>query len=260
MKQPELGKKISELRKSKGLTQEELVELCNVSVRTIQRIETGEVTPRSYTVKTILSALDYDISDIRTDKPVRNNLIKWLNFGWVAGLVYFFLGFPEGLLDLIRYGEGLPFAEGDINPAFYVMVKALALASYLFFLRGFYILGSVKGATYLKFIAIVLMSFMIGVIGFDVLSFFYQASHLEAINVGIIITYGLLSIGFGIALFHERRTLGTPGILAAILEVFAGLLYLIMIPLGLLFQMPAEILEAIILYKAVQQFSTKPDE
>jgi transcriptional regulator with XRE-family HTH domain len=30
MKQPELKKKISELRKDKGLTQEELVEKCNI--------------------------------------------------------------------------------------------------------------------------------------------------------------------------------------------------------------------------------------
>ena len=56
MKQPELGKKISDLRKEKGLTQEELVDLCNINVRTIQRIESGEVTPRSYTLKTILKA------------------------------------------------------------------------------------------------------------------------------------------------------------------------------------------------------------
>src|SRR5688572_5600514 len=61
MKQPELGRKITELRKSKGWTQEELVEKCNVSVRTIQRIESGEVTPRSYTTKTILAALGYDL-------------------------------------------------------------------------------------------------------------------------------------------------------------------------------------------------------
>lgn len=59
MKQPELGRKIAELRKAKGLTQEELVEQCRVSVRTLQRIESGEVTPRSFTVRTILAALDY---------------------------------------------------------------------------------------------------------------------------------------------------------------------------------------------------------
>ena len=42
MKQPLLGKKNTELRIQKGLTQEELVERCNVTVRTIQRIESGE--------------------------------------------------------------------------------------------------------------------------------------------------------------------------------------------------------------------------
>src|SRR5665647_2610448 len=59
MNQPDLGKKIAELRKAKGLTQEELVETCNLNVRTLQRIESGEVTPRSYTIKIIFSALDY---------------------------------------------------------------------------------------------------------------------------------------------------------------------------------------------------------
>lgn len=59
MQQPALGKKIAKLRKAKGLTQEELVEKCNLSVRTLQRIEAGEVTPRSYTIKLIFSALGH---------------------------------------------------------------------------------------------------------------------------------------------------------------------------------------------------------
>ena len=63
MKQPDLGKKISELRKQKGFTQEELVEKCNINVRTIQRIEAGDVTPRSFTVKTILEALGINASE-----------------------------------------------------------------------------------------------------------------------------------------------------------------------------------------------------
>jgi DNA-binding XRE family transcriptional regulator len=61
MKQPDLGKKITELRLAKGLTQGELAEKCNVSLRTIQRIESAEVTPRSYTVKLIFESLDYEI-------------------------------------------------------------------------------------------------------------------------------------------------------------------------------------------------------
>ncbi|WKK78743.2 helix-turn-helix transcriptional regulator [Marivirga salinae] len=60
MNQPELGKKILELRLNKGLTQGELAEICNLSLRTIQRTESAEVTPRSHTVKVILSNLGFD--------------------------------------------------------------------------------------------------------------------------------------------------------------------------------------------------------
>jgi transcriptional regulator with XRE-family HTH domain len=83
MKQPDLGKKIAELRKAKGLTQDELVEKCNINVRTLQRIESGEVTPRSYTVKIIFAELDYKIYDSSkslTNKFIHTELIinKWL--------------------------------------------------------------------------------------------------------------------------------------------------------------------------------------
>lgn len=61
MEQPELGKKITELRLAKGLTQSELADQCNIGLRTIQRIESAEVTPRSYTLKLIFQCLDYEM-------------------------------------------------------------------------------------------------------------------------------------------------------------------------------------------------------
>jgi len=60
MQQPELGKRISELRLAKGLTQSELAETCNLSLRTIQRIELAEVVPRSDTIKRIFNSMGYD--------------------------------------------------------------------------------------------------------------------------------------------------------------------------------------------------------
>jgi transcriptional regulator with XRE-family HTH domain len=75
MNQPELGKKIVELRKSKGLTQDELVEKCNLNIRTLQRIEYGEVTPRNYTLKIILSALDYSALNLMETKNGRNSIL-----------------------------------------------------------------------------------------------------------------------------------------------------------------------------------------
>ena len=46
------------------MTQEELVQKCNITVRTIQRIEAGETTPRTFTIKTILNALGYEYEKV----------------------------------------------------------------------------------------------------------------------------------------------------------------------------------------------------
>ena len=71
MKQPELGRKIVSLRKQLGLTQEELVDRCNLNVRTLQRIESGEVNPRSHTIKSIFDALDYEEASTASGKYQR---------------------------------------------------------------------------------------------------------------------------------------------------------------------------------------------
>lgn len=79
MRQLELGNKIAELRKKKGLTQEELVEKCKLNVRTLQRIESGEVNPRSYTVKIIFEALDFDINTVFPDDDIHAIRLNLLN-------------------------------------------------------------------------------------------------------------------------------------------------------------------------------------
>ena len=60
MNQPDLGLKVVELRQQKGLTQEQLAEQCEVSTRTIQRIESGDVDPRAYTLQCLSQALEFD--------------------------------------------------------------------------------------------------------------------------------------------------------------------------------------------------------
>ncbi len=69
MKQPELGLKVTELRQQKGLTQEQLAEHCEVSARTIQRIEGGEVDPRLFTLNNLSEVLDFDFfaSDLENE-------------------------------------------------------------------------------------------------------------------------------------------------------------------------------------------------
>lgn len=53
----EISEKIAIARKRKGLTQEELASLANVTVRTIQRLESGKSIPRTFTIKTLAKAL-----------------------------------------------------------------------------------------------------------------------------------------------------------------------------------------------------------
>ena len=66
MKQPELGIKIVELRKQKGLTQEDLAAECNLNVRSIQRIEKGEVIPREFTLNILSNVLEFDFRQFDT--------------------------------------------------------------------------------------------------------------------------------------------------------------------------------------------------
>jgi uncharacterized Tic20 family protein/DNA-binding Xre family transcriptional regulator len=67
MNQPDLGLKITELRQQKGLTQEKLAEYCDVSARTIQRIENGEVEPRPFTRNSLSNILEFDLGKENTD-------------------------------------------------------------------------------------------------------------------------------------------------------------------------------------------------
>ncbi|MEB2785466.1 helix-turn-helix domain-containing protein [Algoriphagus persicinus] len=132
MKQPELGKKISEMRKAKGLTQEELVELCNLNVRTIQRIEAGEVTPRSYTIKALFEALGMDWKEWEVSASIENAKpnLTWLYLGFGTGLIYFFLSYFEISMEI-------EVIEGDIvNSVNFGLVKVGVLITFSLFIFG----------------------------------------------------------------------------------------------------------------------------
>lgn len=67
-------------RKLKGLTQKDLSDKTNVTVRTIQRIEKGETEPHLQTVKLLAAALEIEIDElIPLQDPKRENIQKkWL--------------------------------------------------------------------------------------------------------------------------------------------------------------------------------------
>ena len=86
MNQPNLGLKVSELRQQKGLTQEQLAERCEVSARTIQRIESGEVDPRAYTLNCLSEALGFDFEEEDT-----SNENLWLTVMHLSSMLCFLI-------------------------------------------------------------------------------------------------------------------------------------------------------------------------
>ena len=89
----ETGKLIKELRIKKGMTQEELADKTEVSSRTIQRIENGEVDPRAYTLQMIAKALEVDYNLFIENEPdeeqeiQRANANNWLGLLHISGLI-----------------------------------------------------------------------------------------------------------------------------------------------------------------------------
>ena len=220
IKQPELGKKISEMRKAKGLTQEELVELCNLNVRTIQRIEAGEVTPRSYTIKALFEALGAKMENIESERPSAypSSLIVWLYIGVGAGLVYFFLSFFDISME-VEWMEG-----SFTNSLTFGLVKAGVLITFSLFLFG---LIKMEGAFPNKVLQIALWVMLIanGIwYSIDLISLVTPSFSIEDYYVVKLCTFGLAYgfIGAGFLCYKNLwsnipQILGGLGIVSGIL-------------------------------------------
>jgi transcriptional regulator with XRE-family HTH domain len=104
-----IGQEIKKLRLDKGMTQEDLAERTNLSTRTIQRIENGEVDPRAYTLQTIASALEVEfevlnnIRDEELDPVIARQRDFWAPMLHLSGL--FVLLLPPIIIWLAKKDE-----------------------------------------------------------------------------------------------------------------------------------------------------------
>lgn len=80
MKSQSLAKNLIYFRKLNGLTQERLAEKTQVTVRTIQRIEKGEVNPHLQTVQLLATALEIEVNDLLPLEDPKTETVrkKWL--------------------------------------------------------------------------------------------------------------------------------------------------------------------------------------
>jgi transcriptional regulator with XRE-family HTH domain len=269
MIQPELGKKIAELRQANGLTQTELAEMCNLGLRTIQRIESSEVNPRSFTLRVIFASLDYEIQE----KPIKNNFFMkaneyfnrlitedfekadtskitgfYLKNAFVAGIIFLLLGFIMYGLEIQRSTLNLTV----LTKVIYIFLKLILIVLSVFYLGGFIVLGS-KFKNQILVISSLISIFAISIFSFyEIFSLFYNAIEKQTIDGGKSITFGIIEIIFGIGLLRLSNSYGRSASLAGIFNIIEGFFFLTVIFwfIGSILTIPAQIFEIVILYKA----------
>jgi transcriptional regulator with XRE-family HTH domain len=90
----ELSEKVKEIRLKKGISQELLAEESGLSLRTIQRIESGQTEPRGDTLKRIASSLQATPDDlIGWTQKEDKSFLSALNMSSLAFILFPLLGF-----------------------------------------------------------------------------------------------------------------------------------------------------------------------
>ena len=211
MKQPEFGIKMNEIRNQKSITQKELSELCKIDIRTIQRIESGEVTPRISTVKLIANALSCDMGIFNGDQENTSSLPnKVLLALFITGLIYF-----------ISYSLFSPIIPNNFSLPVNMLIGFIYTITGVLFYFGFYYLGRFHNNMILKVSSITVMIciplFLITVL---VSSEYGFAGHINRL---IILLMGMNSIVFGIGLITVKSKL-------TILYKITGILQILLAP------------------------------
>ena len=93
-----------------------MVEKCNINVRTIQRIEAGDVSPRSYTITAILEVLGVDYFEEEQKESVTFTAKekKILSLAWIFGVVHFFIGFIETAADFYQFTDAISLLNNSV--------------------------------------------------------------------------------------------------------------------------------------------------
>lgn len=87
------GFRIKKIRVGKGLSQEELASAAGIDLRTVQRIENDETTPRMHTLRQLASALGTTIHELRRQEMRESkSLLQAMNISAIIGLFVPVLG------------------------------------------------------------------------------------------------------------------------------------------------------------------------
>jgi transcriptional regulator with XRE-family HTH domain len=265
MQQPELGRRLTALRKEKNLTQEDLVEKSHVSVRTIQRIEAGEVLPRAITVRILWEALgekyeSFSVNHNQIMEKQESTLLgtrrNALLIAVLAGAVYGVTEIILGTMDVALLTEGRDW--GFRTNAIYTGLTVVMVISFALFARGFVVLSRVFENTLLKVAAFLLMAATLckGILDVGALS----AEGIDRVWIPYAVmamVMGALGIVFGVALLRLQDSMGELSRIAGILEIVMGclLITVVLFFISYLFLIPATVIEILVLYRGYEYLS-----
>lgn len=265
MQQPELGRRLAALRKDRNLTQEELVEKSNVSVRTIQRIEAGEVLPRMSTIKILLEALGERYESFSTKEtqvmetqksslPTANR--NTLLVAALAGAVYLVSEIILGTMDIAWLtGDS---TWGFTMNAIYTGLTIVMAISFALFARGFIALSIVFENTLLKAAAWMLIIAVTGKGILDITSLSVEdVESLWLRYTSVSVIFGALSIVFGVSLIRLQDGMGELAHIAGVLEIVIGclLVTVVLFFVSYVIMVPAVVVEILVLYRGYEYLS-----
>ena len=266
MQQPELGSRLTGLRKEKSLTQEELAAKSHVSVRTIQRIEAGEVLPRMSTVRILWEALGQSFESFSTQpttmetkansprNPDRNILL----IAAIAGAFYL-------VLEIILSGMDVAWIFSDEEweiwtITIYTVLSVSMVAAYVLFIRGFIMLSNVFENPLLKIGGYLMIAAVAGLSVLDIsftISQPQEDRELWFAYIPAAILMGAMSMVFGVALIRLQDGMGELSRVAGILEILIGcsLVTVVLFFFSFVIMVPAVVVEILVLYKGYEYLS-----
>lgn len=96
-----VGSKIYEYRKQRGMTQETLADQSAINLRTLQRIEKGESSPRSNTLKNICNALEIEFDQIFDPETISD--LEFIKYFHLSALSFTFIPFGNIVIPMILW-------------------------------------------------------------------------------------------------------------------------------------------------------------
>lgn len=179
-----LAEKIHHTRISKGMTQKELATLCKVDVRTIQRIEAGEVTPRMYTLRLIATAFEMSLEElltlsvIKSGKKEKPSPLYWnYMLGWIGGVSLFTSSITVILLPVLVKGF---FSQTSLIA--FSTVAVLRLVSSLLFYRSYFYLGKRYQNRFVCITSLTMLAFILAADIFALAHLFFEPSYVVVLN------------------------------------------------------------------------------